>query len=210
MNAPPGRRRDAPGRALRLGVFGGSFDPLHLGHLIVAETAREQLALDRVDFLPAAGSPHKLGLSLAADRHRAAMVELSTAGQPAFRLSRIDLDRPAPSYTVESLGLIREAEAPGTQIWWILGADALASFSQWREPERILALAGLAVFDRPGYPGQPEAEVGPSGAVAHLDGPLIGISATDIRTRVRQGRSIRYRVSPAVEAYIEAEGLYRE
>jgi nicotinate-nucleotide adenylyltransferase len=213
LKAPPASRRDAPQRPLRLGIFGGSFDPLHLGHLIVAETAREQLGLDRVDFLPAAASPHKLGISLAADRHRAAMIEAAIEGQPAFRLNRSDLDRPAPSYTVDSLGQIRAAEDPGTRIWWILGADALMGFARWREPQRILALARLAVFGRPGVPRPAEAEdhlpAGLSGDLDHLKGPLIGISATDIRARVRQGRSIRYLVSSAVEAYIEAEGLYR-
>lgn len=228
MTAPPASRRDASGPALRLGIFGGSFDPIHLGHLIVAEMAREQLRLDRVDFLPAAGSPHKLGQSLAADRHRAAMIEAAIEGQPAFQLNRTDLDRPAPSYTVDSLALISASEDSGTQIWWILGADALAGFGRWREPERILELARLAVFGRPGHPLPPAAgdhpsdqhplrtqlqEPLPAGLPERLDrleGPLLGISATDIRARVRQGRSIRFILPAAVEAYIEREGLYRE
>lgn len=199
---------------MRLGIFGGSFDPVHLGHLILAETAREQLGLDGLRFLPAARSPHKPDAAPTADAHRVAMLELALAAQPAFALERLDLERPAPSYTVDSLGLLRARLGAEVELWWILGSDSLASFPRWRQPERILELARLAVFDRPGPPPDlaalERALPGLAGRLDRLEGPRIEISATDIRQRVRQGRSIRFRVPEPVEAYIRRHRLYRE
>mgnify|MGYP003378935224 CR=1 FL=1 len=138
----------APSSAV-IGVFGGSFDPIHLGHLLVAEQAREQLGLSRLLFMPAARSPHKGGQAPADDHHRRAMVELAIADHPAFALSLVDLDRPPPSYTVDSLALLHAAR-PRVEWVLVLGADSLVGLSGWKEPARIVAQARLAVFARPG------------------------------------------------------------
>ena len=194
-----------------IGVFGGSFDPIHLGHLLVAEQAREQLALAQVLFLPAARSPHKARQAPAADLHRRAMVQLAIADHDAFALSTVDLDRPAPSYTVDSLKLLRAAR-PATEWVLILGADSLAGLATWREPARIAAQARLAVFARPGAALDLDAMQGQMpflvGRVVEIEGPRVEISATDIRRRQAAGHSIRYLVPEAVRAYIAAHGLY--
>ena len=194
-----------------IGVFGGSFDPIHLGHLLVAEQAREQLGLSELLFMPAARSPHKRGQAPAADAHRRAMVELAIADHPAFALSLVDLDRPPPSYTVDSLALLHAAR-PRAEWVLVLGADSLAGLSTWREPARIAAQARLAVFARPGASLDLAALETRmpflAGRVALLEGPRVEISATDIRRRVARGRSIRYLVPEAVRAYIETHGLY--
>lgn len=201
----------APSSAV-IGVFGGSFDPIHLGHLLVAEQAREQLGLSRLLFMPAARSPHKGGQTPADDHHRRAMVELAIADHPAFALSTVDLDRPPPSYTIDSLTQLRAADPTAAEWVLVLGADSLVGLSGWKEPARIVAQARLAVFARPGVALDlgALAERMPflSGRVALLDGPRVEISATDIRRRRAQGRSIRYLVPEAVRAYIEAHGLY--
>jgi nicotinate-nucleotide adenylyltransferase len=224
----------ALGHALgRVGVFGGSFDPIHLGHLIIAEEARAALALDRVLFVPARRSPLKPELPRASDADRVAMIERAIVGAPAFALHRVDLDRAGPSYTVDTLARLRdelgaelEAEqgseqgsgsgaelALQTALWFILGADALAQLPTWHKPQAILAAARLAVFERPGYAvdldGLEAVLPGARGRIDLLNAPHIGISATDLRARVATGRPIRYQVPAAVEAYIEAHGLYR-
>ncbi len=197
----------------RLGVFGGSFDPIHLGHLIIAEEARAALRLDRVLFVPARRSPLKAELPRASDADRAAMIELAIAGQPDFVLSRVELDRPAPSFTIDTLALLRAELGPRADLWLILGEDTLADFPAWRDPDTILAQVRLAVFDRPGYAhALDELEDALPGARNRVDrilAPLIGISATGLRARVADGRPIRYQVPPAVETYIQAHGLYR-
>jgi len=200
----------APGPTI--GVFGGSFDPVHLGHLLVAELAREQLGLARVLFLPAARSPHKAGRAPAADHHRRAMVGLAIADHPAFALSTVDLDRPAPSYTVESLDLLRAASPTVTEWVLILGGDSLLGLSTWREPARIAAQATLAVFDRPGASVDLAALQARwpylEGRVRRVEGPRLEISATDIRCRRAEGRTIRYQVPEVVRDYILTHGLY--
>lgn len=200
------------GSGSAFGVFGGTFDPIHLGHLLVAELAREQLGLARVLFLPAARSPHKAGQVPAADHHRRAMVELAIADHPVFALSTVDLDRSAPSYTIDSLALLRAA-APDVAEWvLILGGDSLLGLSAWREPAQIAAQAALAVFDRPGAPLDLEAlelrRPYLAGRVRRIEGPRLEISATGIRRRQAEGRTIRYQVPESVRAYIAANGLY--
>ncbi len=198
----------------RLGIMGGSFDPVHMAHLLMAETAREALSLDRVLFLPAGRQPLKQEIEATPAEHRIAMLELAIKGNPAFALSMVDIDRAGPSYTADSLEQIRkEWGGPDeTAFSFIIGSDALLKFPAWREPEHVIAQARLAVVRRPTFNadlGALEAAVpGLSAAIDWVDAPLIEISGTDIRRRVAEGLSIWYRVPDAVREYIEAHGLY--
>ena len=185
-----------------VGLFGGSFDPIHHGHLITAAVVAETLALDQLRFVPASEQPFKAGTHRAPAAHRAAMLELAIAGVEGFAMERAELDRPAPSYTVETLRILTARE-PGTRFIVLLGADAAAQFDSWREPEEILRLARVAIFARPGAPGAAAVTPGPVVAV-----PSIGISATEVRRRVGEGRSVRYWVPDAVADYIAMHRLY--
>jgi nicotinate-nucleotide adenylyltransferase len=196
----------------RVAVFGGTFDPVHHGHLIAAEEARHALALDQVLFVPAAVPPHKLGDSIAHAEHRVAMLRLAIAGNTAYALSRVDLDRPGPHFTVDMLRLVAADLGPGTELFFLMGADSLADLPTWRDPAGVMTQAHLVVVDRPGYTpdlATLEARLPGLGArlsVVHM--PLVGIAASDIERRVRQGRPIRYQVPEAVADYIAAHGLY--
>ena len=196
----------------RLGLLGGTFDPPHYGHLVLAETARVQLGLDRVLFVVAGLPPHKPGRPITPDSHRLAMVETAIVGNSAFAISRVDLDRPGPHYTVETLFLLRR-EYPEAEPFFLIGGDSLAQFLNWRDPAGILGQARLAVMPRPGY--EPDlaalerALPGMDGRLAWLDAPFLDISASDLRRRVRQGLPIRYLVPPPVEVYIREHRLYR-
>src|SRR5687768_9638845 len=148
MQRPSSTSTNPPLGPARLGVMGGSFDPIHLGHLIMAEAAREALNLNLVLFVPTAVQPLKQDCPATAPQHRAAMIELAIEGNSCFRLSRVDLDRPGPSYTVDTLRLLHEEYAHAS-FWFVLGADALQSLPRWRDPQGILALTRLAVVRRP-------------------------------------------------------------
>ena len=201
---------------LRLGVFGGTFDPIHLGHLILAEQARERLRLDEVLFLPAAAPPHKQSREITSGARRLEMVELAIAGNACFSASDLEWRREGLSYTVDTLRELR-IERPDACLFLLLGADSLHDLPQWHQPEEIARLARIAVVERPGSPPIDVRALAPpltdeqAAAVAeHLVPiPLIEISSTAIRQRAAAGRSIRYLVPPAVEAYIDAHGLYR-
>jgi nicotinate-nucleotide adenylyltransferase len=198
----------------RTGIMGGSFDPIHMAHLLMAETVREALSLELVLFMPAGTQPLKQGRAATPAVQRADMVELALRGNPAFALSRVDIDRPGPSYTADSLEELRRewGKEQETAIWFILGSDSLLTFPDWREPERILAQARLAVVRRPTFKAALaplEAKVpGLTAAIDWVDAPLLEISGTDIRRRVAEGFSIRYRVPETVRDYIEAYKLY--
>jgi nicotinate-nucleotide adenylyltransferase len=191
---------------MRVGVFGGSFDPVHLAHLILAEQCREQARLDRVLFVLAPRPPHKLEKSITPYRHRREMLELAIAGYPAFQISDLERDRTGPSYTVDTLRELRQAQ-PGDEFFLIVGSDSLRDLPMWREPEGIAKLATLLVVERPDAPAP--AELGVPFQVQRITSPLVAISSTDIRQRVQAGRSIRYLTPRAVECYIETHGLYR-
>jgi len=211
----------APGDR-RVGILGGTFDPIHYGHLVVAEEVREALSLDRVVFIPAANPPHKQGIAISPAADRAAMVELAIAGNPALTMSRIEMERDGPSYTVDTLEMLAR-EARHAQIrrefYFILSAEAVAALPTWRAPARILELARLVVVPRPGSPtpGLDElsalaSESGASPAderILTVDTLPLAHSASDIRRRSAAGRTIRYLVPPAVEAYICDHRLYR-
>ena len=197
----------------RLGILGGTFDPIHHAHLAAAEEARHQLALDQVLLLPAGQPPHKSNRPLSAAHHRLRMLELAIAGKPYFSISRVDLDRPGPSYTVEALSLLREEWGPEPAFYFIEGSDSLAEILTWYQPQRILELTNLAVVQRPGEtvdlaPLQARLP-GLASRLVWVQMLLLEISSTDLRARVRDGRPISYLLPPAVEAYIVEQGLYR-
>lgn len=204
----PGR---LPIEAGSIGVFGGTFDPVHVGHLAVAQEAADTLGLERVLFVPAGEPPHKPGRLISAALHRRSMVELAIADNPRFALEPMELDRAGPSYTADTLEALSGQVA---KLTLILSADAFLALHEWHDPERILTLARVAVAPRQGYPA-----AGPDYLARHfpdhadrvtfLDGPQIRLSASDLRRTAASGRSLRYLVPDAVAAYIEDHGLYR-
>ncbi len=195
----------------RLGILGGTFDPPHYGHLILAEMAADGLSLDCVLFVPAADPPHKGALRASAE-HRAALVERAIAGNPRFALSRVDLDRPGPHYTADMLRLLRQ-EFPAAELVFLIGSDSLRDLPKWSRPGELIRLARLGVMHRPGSaPDLAQLEQGIPGIrerVDWIDAPQIDISATNLARRVSAGLSIRYQTPDAVRAYIEAHNLYR-
>jgi nicotinate-nucleotide adenylyltransferase len=201
---------------MRIGVFGGTFDPVHLGHLILAEQCREQGPLNQVWFVPAASPPHKQGQTVTPFARRAEMLALAVAGQPAFRVEDLEKDRPGPSYTVHTLEEVRRRE-PGAELFLPVGSDTLLDLQHWYQPARIVELAGLLVSARPGWPLPPLAEVEaalhlPPGVklrIQVIEAPQIEIASRDLRRRAAEGRSLRYLVPRAVEAYIHDKHLYR-
>ena len=201
-----------------LGVLGGTFDPIHIAHLAVAEEAREALGLDQVLFIPAGQPPHKPDQAVTPGDERLAMIELAIAGNPAFAASRIELDREGPSYTVDTLRALRterEAARASTDLVFIVSSEAFAAFATWREPRQVLELATIAVAPRDGFPDATREAVVrefPEHAdrVVFLDGPRLRLSASDLRERAAAGRSLRYLVPDAVAAHIEDHALYRD
>lgn len=185
-----------------IGVFGGSFDPVHHGHLIVGQVASEILGLDGLNFVPAREQPFKRGRHRTSPDHRAAMLSLAIAGSPRFALDRSELDRPAPSYTVDTLEALGRRH-PGSKLVLLLGADAAVELPAWHQAERIPELARVVVFGRPGSP------VPSTRLVAQvIQVPALDISATEIRRRVSRGEPIRYWVPDPVAEYIERHRLY--
>lgn len=183
-------------------LFGGSFDPVHLGHLVVAETAAEALG-GRVRFMPARAQPFKRAAHVASPEQRVEMLELAAHGNPNFQVERVELGLPVPSYTVRTLRALGERE-PGNRFTLLLGADAAQDLAGWWEVDALPALADVVVFARPGtaVPRHPLIR-------GVIEVPAIALSATDVRAQVRAGRSIRYLVPEAVREYIAARGLYR-
>jgi nicotinate-nucleotide adenylyltransferase len=198
---------------MRLGIFGGTFDPVHIGHLLVAEQCLEQCRLDQVWFVPAGIPPHKLSRTIAPGKARAEMVELAVAGHERFRVDRRELDRADPCYTVETLASLH-TEDPSRELFLVLGSDSLVDFPTWREPKRIAELAHLAVANRGGAPLPDLERLRPflgdlvDSRVQFVTIPGIDISSSDIRRRVGEGKSIRYMTPRAVECYIATHNLY--
>jgi nicotinate-nucleotide adenylyltransferase len=185
-----------------IGLFGGSFDPVHHGHLIVGQVAREALGLELLRFVPALEQPFKRGRHRTSADHRAAMLSLALEHAPGFTLETAELNRPGPSYTVDTLEELQRRD-PRAEFVLLLGADAAAELPSWHEAKRIPRLARIAVFARPGTALPPSDQFSLS-----IEVPAIDISATEIRSRVRQGRSIRYWVPDRVAEYISAHRLY--
>ncbi len=198
---------------MRVGVLGGTFDPVHYGHLIIAEEALARLLLARVIFVPAKDPPHKLHQSHAPAGDRLRMLQLAIAGNPCFAVSAVDLARPGPSYTVDTLAILQEELGPEAELYFIMGLDSLANILTWHRPAGILARARLVVATRPGYSvdlqALERALPGVSARTQFLAAPEIGISSHDLQQRVREGLPIRYQVPESVEAYIVEHGLYR-
>ena len=190
---------------MRVGLMGGTFDPIHLGHLRAAENVREALSLDEVLFVPAAEPPHKPTFSLSPARDRLAMVALATADNPSFLASDLELRRCGPSYTVDTLAELAR-ERRGDEMFLIVGSDTLGEMATWHEPERIFALSTIAVADRPG--AEDIAAALPTALVVRVSGPGLFLSASEVRRRVREGRSVRYLIPDTVAAYIASHGLY--
>jgi nicotinate-nucleotide adenylyltransferase len=197
---------------MRIGIFGGTFDPVHLAHLILAEQCRDQGRLDQVWFVLASRPPHKSPNELTPFEKRAEMLSLALAGNPAFRLEDLEKDRPGPSYTADTLEELCR-RYPEHEFFLLIGSDALRDLPDWYEPARIVARATLLVVARPGVTMLPveeiEAKVGVPAQLEVVEAPLVAISSSDLRERMRQGRSIRYLVPRAVEAYIQDKQLYR-
>ena len=198
---------------MRLGILGGTFNPPHLAHLVCAQEAHAQLALDRVVLMPAGIPPHKaIADGDPSAEERLALCEAAVAGDERFAVSRAELDRPGRSWTVDTLRLLRD-ENPQDELTFIVGGDMAASLPSWREPEAVLELATLAVAERVGAKrAQIERELAPlAGAerIRFFEMPRIDVSSSLVRERVADGRPIRYLVPDAVETAIERDGLYR-
>lgn len=198
---------------MKIGVLGGTFDPIHNGHLKIAEAARKKLGLDEVHFMPAAITPLKEGRRISAVKHRVAMVRLALDGKPYFKLSTIELDRPGPSYTVDTIAELRKRLGAENELYFIIGMDSLSQFARWREPARIIGMCRLVAVPRPGYtlPDSKALEAaipGISGSLIVLDSPELDISATEVRERVAKRLSISRLVPKPVAEYIKKNRLY--
>lgn len=202
---------------MRIGVFGGTFDPVHLGHLILAEQCREQARLDQVWFVPAARPPHKQERELTPFAQRAEMLALAVAGHPVFRVDDLEKDRPGPSYTVDTLDELSRRHADA-DLYLILGSDCLPDLPGWREPAKIAERAGFLIVARPAWPIWPADQLRaalrlPEQVPLRLQvvhAPLVEIASRDLRRRCAEGRSVRYMVPRAVETYLETHQVYRK
>jgi nicotinate-nucleotide adenylyltransferase len=213
----PGSPRSSTDRAA-IGILGGTFDPIHLGHLALARAARSSLGLDEILFVPAARPPHKLGRPISPASDRLSMVELAIDGEPATAVSRIELDRSGPSYTVDTVAALLDEAARADRsidLTVILSAESFADLPDWHAADRLVELATIAVAPRPGHPlPDPTALAdrlpGLIGRLAVIHGTLPDISASAIRARVAASRPIDHLVPPQVAAYIDEHHLYRE
>ncbi|MEW5934726.1 MAG: nicotinate-nucleotide adenylyltransferase [Bacillota bacterium] len=197
-----------------IGIMGGTFDPIHLGHLVTAETARQAFHLRTVIFVPAGRPPHKQGQPITDAEHRYMMTVLATVSHPDFQVDRLEIDREGPSYSVDTVAVFRE-RYPDSNLYFITGADAVLEICSWHNCTRLLSMCRVVAATRPGY------ELAGLGCLADLVGeelfrrivplevPALAISSSDLRRQVAEGRSIRYLVPRAVEEYIEKHGLYR-
>ncbi len=199
---------------IRIGFFGGTFDPPHNGHLMIAHKAIEELGLEEVNFAPTRLPPHKQDEEITPIKDRVEMVRLAIQGNPRFVLSYIDADREGPTYSVDSLRILRDGWHESTEIYFLMGVDSLAGILSWHNPEELIQMCKLAVFARPGFnanmdklesklPGIREQTV-------FINSAPMDISATEIQHRVRAGESIEEMVPKSVEKYIQANRLYKE
>ena len=202
-----------PAQPSKIGLLGGTFDPIHIGHLLIAEDAREALGLDTVVFIPAGRPWLKANQSVTDPQHRLAMVGLAIGPNPHFQVSDIEVRRQGPTYTVDTLEQLQQDYSLNTEKFLILGMDSLNELARWRSPERLFDLCVVVGVSRP---GQEEIDIdklesiaeGASGKIVLISGPSVGISGTNIRDRVVHGKSIKYRVPVDVESYILEHGLY--
>jgi nicotinate-nucleotide adenylyltransferase len=205
-------QRDSPGR--KVGVLGGTFDPPHIGHLWLATLAADGLGLGHVLLMPAARPPHKGRRAISNAADRVMMTRLAIGGDPGLDLSLVEMERPGPSYTIDSLAQLHAHLGSEVGLVLIMAADSFAEIDTWREPDRLLELAEWAVGPRPGSPmpdpGALRERYGARASRIHLlEGPSLDVSSSEIRARVAAGRPIRYLVPRAVEELIVSRGLYR-
>lgn len=197
---------------MRLGILGGTFDPPHNGHLLIAQATRRALELARVIFMPAHQPPHKMDEHVSPLADRLAMLRLAVDDLPQFEISLLEVERQGPSYTVDTLRELRRDLGERAELYFIMGMDSLANFATWHQPAEIVKLAKLAVLSRPGYAADLdalEARVpGVKNSVVFVDAPETDVSASEIRARAAAGESIRSLVPPAVADYIERHQLY--
>jgi nicotinate-nucleotide adenylyltransferase len=197
----------------RVGIMGGTFDPVHIGHLVTAEAAREEFGLQSVVFVPSGNPPHKAPGAVSDFWHRYHMALLATATNPFFEVSRLEHERGGYSYTVDTVRAFRQLYGAGTELFFITGADAILEIVGWKQPEELFAMCRFIAAARPGYDlRQINALLGEyfSGSVSVLENPVLSISSSDVRGRVRRGTSIKYLVPEAVESYIMKSRLYQQ
>jgi nicotinate-nucleotide adenylyltransferase len=198
----------------RIGVLGGTFDPPHLGHLAIAQAAMAQLRLQQVLFAPTRQPPHKPLPDITPVERRIEMVQLAIANDPHFTLSRVDVDREGPTYTVDMLRLLHQQLGAGVDLYFIMGMDSLANILTWRDPHEIIRLCWLAVFQRPGFDANlDELEKHLPGLrkrVIMLNSPMLDIAASDLQQRIRAGQSIQHLVPAPVAEYIAKHNLYKD
>lgn len=200
----------------KIGIMGGTFDPIHYGHLVTAEAALGEYQLDQVLFLPSGTPPHKDTRKVSDAKHRHLMTVLATLTNPQFEVSRLDIDREGVTYTIDSLRLLKEHYGPNTELYFITGADVVMELMNWKTPERLLELAEFIAATRPGFSyGSKKSEV-TDWFIKHdkrlheLKVPAMAISSTDVRQRVKSNKSIRYLVPETVEYYIHKNNLYMD
>ena len=199
---------------MRLGLFGGTFDPVHFGHLLLAERCREECRLDQVWFIPAGNPPHKTGELISPGSQRAELLEFAIAGHPQFSVNRMELAREGRSFTVETLRELASQD-PDRELFFLIGADSLADLPLWRDPAGIARLATIVAVNRGDRPLPPleslRSQLGDAvmSRIQMVAMPGIDLSATDIRRRAREGKSIRFMTPRACEVYIEQHGMYR-
>ena len=198
---------------MRLGIYGGTFDPIHYGHLLLAERCREELQLDEVWFIPAGSPPHKQGRVMTPAKARAEMVEFAVSGFPEFRVSRIEMERGGTSYTVQTLEQIKAADLT-RELFLLMGADSIAELATWKAPARILELSQVVAVNRAGESpdlSSLQSLLNQTGrTVRTVEMPAMGVSASEIRSRVAQSQSIRFLTPRPVEMYIRQHKLYAE
>jgi nicotinate-nucleotide adenylyltransferase len=196
------------GQRRRLGIMGGTFDPIHHGHLVAASEVAHLFRLDEVVFVPTGQPWMKAGRKTSAAEDRYLMTVIATASNPRFSVSRVDIDRPGPTYTIDTLREIREIHGPDVELFFITGADALAQMLSWRNKDELFRLAHFIGCTRPGHkladPGLPE------GRVSLVEVPALAISSTECRERVRAGEPVWYLVPDGIVQYINKRGLYRD
>ncbi|HLV81302.1 MAG TPA: nicotinate-nucleotide adenylyltransferase [Chthonomonadaceae bacterium] len=197
---------------MRLGIMGGTFDPIHYGHLFVAEEARARFGLEKVLFLPNAHPPHKKAYPVTEARHRYDMAQLAIRDNAAFECSPLELQRPGPSYTVDTLAALR-AERPGAELYYITGMDAIAEILTWNRPQEVIQMATFIAAARPGFDSMEWMAALPNDYRARillLGSTALGISSTDIRQRIATGLPVRYLTPDEVLDYIQRHRLYRD
>jgi nicotinate-nucleotide adenylyltransferase len=196
----------------RIGILGGTFDPPHIGHLVLADCAIQSLALDDLLFVPAADPPHKRSTRVSI-RHRLPMLECALALDPRFQLSRVDVDRPGPHYTVDMVGIL-QAQAPDAELFFVMGSDSLRDLNTWHKPQALIDAVRLAVMRRPeaDVPLSIHATLLPNleERVVLIDAPRLEVSSTEIVERLRAGKSVRFLVPDPVLDYIETHQVYRD